>query len=169
MALFAPALTYLLNSEGGRKEDPNDPGGRTNRGVTARNLVAFNRAHPEFGLPDDPWELSIPQTATFYRYAGYWSYDGVASQRIATKLLDSDVLLGDATCVKMVQVLLGTKADGLWGPATEAALNAEHEDEFLAGFVDALVCRYAEIVAKHPSDQEYLAGWDTRARRLPDA
>jgi lysozyme family protein len=71
VSTFDIALKFVLDREGGYSDDPRDPGGRTNLGVTQRELDSFNSRHPEAGLPSDVKDLTADTVAPLYR-ADYW-------------------------------------------------------------------------------------------------
>lgn len=59
-----------LDYEGGNDDDPNDPGGRTSRGITQREYNVWLRSH--IGLPTDVWKA--PQATIVAIYAQeYWA------------------------------------------------------------------------------------------------
>src|SRR5205807_9838185 len=61
---FATALNCTLAREGGKVENPADPGGRTNLGVTQRVWDAWRATVPE--LPTDVWDATSDQVAPLY-------------------------------------------------------------------------------------------------------
>jgi lysozyme family protein len=82
-AAFEASLPFVLRWEGGFVDHPNDPGGRTNKGVTQRVYDAWRKRQ---GLPVrdvkrlDDTELHriyesgywIPPTATGWRASSTW-------------------------------------------------------------------------------------------------
>lgn len=67
---FDACLTFVLRFEGGKSNDPNDPGGRTNQGVTQATYDAWRRRR---GLsPRDVYRLEAPERDLIYR-DGYWN------------------------------------------------------------------------------------------------
>lgn len=66
---FDPCLAIVLVYEGGKVNDPRDPGGRTNRGVTQRVYDDFRVLR---GLPKRTvYEITNAEVNLIYR-AGYW-------------------------------------------------------------------------------------------------
>jgi len=116
---------------------------------------------------DDLRNISDEDVLRIYR-AGYWRFDGVNDQRVASKCFDLCVNFGDGTELKMIQVIVGVPADGHYGPATETAINAEDPDQLIQAISDAAVARYEEIVARNPNDEEFMRGWLVRAKDVPD-
>ena len=174
MAEFMRALPYVLDNEGanlphgGKCDIPGDSGGRTNCGVSTPALLDFNRRHPELGFPDDTWALTPDQIATFYQL-DFWRYDGIAAQPVATKLMDMGVNMGRGTAVELVQKILGVTVDGGWGPASQAAANAQDSDALLDHLAQASTAHYNAIVAAKPADAKFLGDWLRRASKVPNA
>lgn len=164
MADFLKALPFALRHEGGFSDHPADKGGRTNLGVTQATLDMFRRR--DASLPLDVADLTQEQAAQIYR-AGYWFFDGVANQAVATKLLDMAVNLGPVRAVMLCQRALGgaVQMDGRWGPKTEAAVNA------CPDLLDRLCLEqetfYRRIVERDTSQAIFLKGWTRRAREVP--
>ena len=167
MASFSLALEYMLPHEGVESNHPNDHGGRTKYGITQRSLDMFNHARPGFGLPTDVYAVTLAQAQIFYSHAGYWQFDGVKDQRIASKLFDMSVNMGGHQALKLAQPILGVTVDGLYGPATEAAINAQDPIILLAGLCVAAATFYRGLAAKDPSQEVFLKGWLARAHSVP--
>jgi lysozyme family protein len=66
-----PILEFTLKYEGGKSNDPQDPGGRTNQGVTQRTYDAFRKA---FGKRD-VYDMSDAERNEIYR-RGFWNTVG---------------------------------------------------------------------------------------------
>jgi lysozyme family protein len=163
MATIEAAMPYLLKHEGGWANVRQDRGGPTMHGITL--AVA-----QQFGImtEDDLRNISDADVLRIYR-AGYWKFDGVQDQRVATKAFDLCVNFGDGTEIRMLQGIVGTTQDGAYGPATEAAINAMDPDHLIQAISDAAVARYDEIAARNPNDEVFLHGWLARAKDVPDA
>ena len=163
MAQLEPALQFLLPHEGGWSNRRNDRGGPTMHGIT---LAVAQR----YGImtEDALRAISSADVERIYR-AEFWRFDGIQSQAVASKIMDLCVNFGGGTEVRMVQEILGVQPDGVYGPATEAAVNAQDPDSLISEICAASVARYNEIEAAHPEDEEFLAGWLVRAKAVPDA
>jgi lysozyme family protein len=171
MALFAEALPFVLLHEGGFSDDPADHGGRTNFGITQRALGAFRLEHPDLVLPADVADLTEDEAGVVY-HADYWCFDGIESQRVATKAFDMAVNMGLRRAVKLLQTALNANGarlvvDGLYGGRTEAAVNAADEALLLRQLVSASAAYYRSIIERNPSQSRFAAGWLTRASALP--
>lgn len=125
-ALFARALEHVLRMEGGYTDDPHDPGGPTNLGIT---LAEFARHR---GVPLDEASygelksalrrISREEAAGIYR-RDYWN----AAQcphlpaALAVFHFDAAVNQGVMRASRMLQSALGVAADGQIGRETLAA------------------------------------------------
>ena len=163
MADFLLSIPYVLKNEGERCDTPGDRGGKTAFGITAETA----KRH---GLDVDT--LTLADAERIIR-GDYWRFDGVKSQRIATKLLDMCVNFGLASGTIAAQRALlflypgSVKRDGIWGPKTEAAMNQADENRILDALVNESADRYISIVEGDWTQLKFLRGWFRRARRLP--
>ena len=165
MADFLTALPFALRHEGGFSDHPSDKGGRTNFGITQATLDQFRRK--DASLPLDVADLTETEAAQIYR-AGYWLFEGVADQSVATKLLDMSVNLGPVRTVMLCQRALYSDVaiDGRWGPKTEAAANAC--PDLLARLCLEQEWFYRRIVERDTSQAVFLKGWIRRAQEVPE-
>lgn len=150
------AIDYVLANEGGYVDNPADPGGETNFGIS-------KRAYPALNIK----ELTRQDAVTIYE-RDYWKFDGVQSQRAATKILDMAVDLGPHEATLLLQTSLNdlgvhVAVDGAWGPETLEAANtaiAQSEDKF----IDELKARLAYFYCNTPPNEHgELFGWLRRA------
>ncbi len=152
MADFNLAIPVVLGNEGGYVNDPNDPGGETKYGIS-------KASYPNVDIAN----LTVAQATAIY-LRDFWLFGGVMAQNVATKLFDTYVNeRHDA--IKIAQRVVGATIDGNYGPHTEAAINAVDPDFFLDKFRAALISHYQAIVAAHPNEEKFLAGWLRRAEQ----
>lgn len=152
MASFDLAIPIILANEGGYVNDPADPGGETNFGIS-------RRAYPSVDIKG----LTRAGASMIYQ-KDFWKYDGVQSQELATKVLDTCVNLGQAGGMSLCQKATGTRPDGRYGSLTEGAFNGSPE-ETLSGIRSLLVAHYIGLAAENSELQKYLNGWLKRARQ----
>lgn len=170
MANFETAVHLVLDVEKGYVNDPNDPGGETNCGITKRDF------------PDEDIRNMTPARARVLYKARYWDplgLDGLLDQRVANKLLDMAVNTGTRTAARSFQralnyVLPGrpVDVDGRVGPSTLARANAI-PDSAGTGPTQELVwlalcayaaARYIELVEGPDTRFDTFArGWLVRA------
>ena len=163
MAIFDKALPYILKNEGGFVLDN---GGPTNFGITLSTAQRYG-----VGNEEELKNISMEKVAEIYR-DGYWFCDGINNQRVATKVFDMAVNMGERTAILLLQSALSPNVvvrDGVYGPRTEAAVNEQPEDTLLDRLAHICEDHYQRIVAANPKLQIYLNGWINRARRLPEA
>jgi hypothetical protein len=114
---FDIAFTRLLGSEGGYVNDPRDPGGETNWGVTKRVAVAC-------GFTRDMRTMTQADAKCIYKLMFWDAVRGDDLGELAFHVFDAAVNSGVPQAVKWLQEALGVKADGVIGPATLAAVQA---------------------------------------------
>jgi type VI secretion system secreted protein VgrG len=166
-ASFDLALPWVLRHEGGWSDDPSDPGGATNYGITLETA----RRHGIIGK-DALSRITPDQVAEIYR-KDYWRFNLVEDQRVATKLMDMAVNMGLMTTVKLAQGVLNDLGaslvvDGVWGPKTRECINAVSPDRMLTLLSTKSADYYRAIVAKRPESVKFLKGWLNRAAEVPE-
>jgi len=112
---FDRAFDALLGNEGGYVNNPKDPGGETNFGIT----VAVARA---YGYSGSMREMPLATAKAIYR-TQYWpkQFDEMP-YAVAFQMFDGAVNSGLAQSVKWLQRALAVKDDGTIGSLTMAAL-----------------------------------------------
>ena len=122
---FDKAFDRLLGHEGKYVNDPNDPGGETNWGIS-------KRSYPNLDIKN----LTKEQAKAIY-YRDFWNrinadklYDGVAFQAF-----DFAVNSGIETAVRKLQSAIGAADDGYWGPITETTMSSMSESDIIMRFV----------------------------------
>jgi len=149
----------VLKHEGGYSNVLGDAGGETNHGIT--EVVA--RRH---GYVGEMRDLPLGVAAAIYRQ-DYWHFDGIHDQGIATKIFDLAVNMGVGSAVRMAQRVLSEHADGIYGPATEAAINGADPVLLMNQLCQAAADRYHAIVDRCPGDTKFIDGWLRRAEDRP--
>jgi lysozyme family protein len=122
---FRNALAAVLIHEGGKADDPHDPGGKTNQGITQGTFTAFLHT---IGKPSrDVFTMTDDERDTIYNIQ-YW--DTVWGDRqppgLGYVLFDGAVNSGVKRSVKWLQISLGEKyvigeIDGIMGLHTLSA------------------------------------------------
>ena len=160
MADFQQAIPTVLQHEGGYCNDPHDSGGETNFGIC-------KRSYPQLDIAS-----LTPGDAQAIYHRDFWiplQLDQVNSQAVATKVLDTAVLVGKSRAVKFLQrAVLNTgggvvEVDGQIGPKTIAAANQSSAVLLLENYRQQLATYYGELVEAVPTNQKFLNGWLKRA------
>lgn len=151
MSVFEIALARTLEHEGGYVDDPADPGGETNFGIS-------KRAYPDVDIK----ALTREAAAKIYRRE-YWDKPGwgrLENAALAVKLFDLGVNCGTGRAVKFLQQalnLLGRPCDidNRLGPRTVALANDYTHPAALLMAVRYQAAAYYVNLGK----SRFLAGW----------
>ena len=113
------AIPKILKHEGGYVNNPADPGGATNKGIT---IATFRRYIKPGGTIADLKALTESQAVVVYKRQ-YW--DAVSADLLPSgvdyAVADFAVNSGPSRAGKYLQKVVGTAQDGVVGPATIAA------------------------------------------------
>jgi len=172
VASFDLFLPMLLRFEGGYVDDPTDPGGETNKGIT---MATFRHcSHDLLGL--DPTSenlkaLTDAQAGIVYRNL-YWnkiSGDDIPLQDLANIVCDFYVNAGTHATLLLQQVLNGMGAhvvqDGAIGPASIQALNGFDQMEVYRQYKQGRINYYQNLGQRFP---QFVRGWLNRVNAFPD-
>jgi len=121
--LFSGALDFVLSEEGSFVDNPDDPGGATNKGIT---LATFREYQPGATV-DELRAISDADVWRIYRL-GYWNKMrcGDLPAGVGLSVFDFGVNAGPGPSARMLQWasgLSGDDVDGIVGPHTIAAAN----------------------------------------------
>lgn len=173
-AAVVPAFEMLLAHEGGYA--PQDNGrGAVNFGVTQLTLDDIRQHGGGWAeLPADVKDLTRPQVFDIFRDA-FWFQSGAGKlkdQRLATAYSNlyyqtSPAFGGISNATKALQRAVGAREDGIFGPATERAVNAIDPAEALKGFKREMLVHYEGLVERYPEKYgKSIGGWKKRLEGL---
>lgn len=115
--VFDTAFVFVLAREGGYADDPDDPGGATNRGITQATYTAWRTKQR---LPTQHVRhCTIEETAAIYR-SEYWDKHRCGDLPWPLALVHFDSAVQHASADRLLQETLGVKVDGQIGPKTLA-------------------------------------------------
>lgn len=149
---FDQAFERLIGNEGGYVNNPHDPGGETNWGITKRTALAA-------GYTGDMRSMLRAQAREIYR-SQYWGraqcdqYDPA----IAFQLFDAAVNHGIGNAVRFLQRAVGVADDGVVGPRTIAAIKATPVTDVLLRFN----AERLEFYTKLGTFDNFGRGWTNR-------
>jgi lysozyme family protein len=157
VSAFDLCCDITLGHEGGYTNDPNDPGGETNWGVS-------KRAYPNLDIKN----LTKDQAKSQVYLPDYWNKLSLdtADPAFACILFDSAVNNGVGAATKFMQQGLGVTADGVIGPATLAALKAATGATAQAALTEAHGQRIFHM-AGLSTWANFGLGWSRRLAALP--
>ncbi len=165
------AFNVLLKHECGYTNNPSDPGGPTNFGITQNELT---RCHKQLKLPSDVKELTKEQARIYYK-SQWWdkyNYKAINSLYMATKIFDMAVNMGSEQAHTLAQRSANScghhlVVDGVLGPKSIAALNEiyvhNRESDFKVEIREEQASLYNFLVVQNPKLKIFLRGWLKRA------
>lgn len=122
---FETSINRLLGIEGKYVNNPEDPGGETNWGISKRSYPGLNIK-----------ELTREQAIALYDRDFWTPIDGDSlPSGIGYQLLDFAVNSAPGTALRMVQRAVGVADDGHIGPVTVAALKATEPHDLIMRFL----------------------------------
>jgi len=169
MSNFDTALIHTLLFEGGKVNDPDDPGGATNKGISLRFLASIDEIdkydYNNDGeiTPIDIMNLKDSQIRTLYKeYFWLRKWDELDT-KLATKLFDFSVNMGQRQAIQLFQQAVGCRAyDGVYGPKTHRyALTVGGNN--IDAYVQEAIKFYYNLCERRPASRKYLYGWMRRA------
>lgn len=185
MSAFENAITVILKHEGGFVDNPNDPGGATNWGISLNFLVD----HPKDGDFDHDGDVDREDILNMNRddaidiYKKFWwdkfNYGLIVDQTIATKVFDFSVNMGAKRSHMLLQQALNTAfdlgltVDGILGKASMSVINSctdgDREQQLLNAYCDEAWTFYQNLIIKNPKLQVFAKGWKNRAYSIKSA
>lgn len=163
-ANFQKCLQLVLVSEGGNDDDPDDPGGRTSRGITQREYDAFRKNNP--GLPADVFVAPQSAIADIYDTSYWQPFSPQCPDGVDYVFFDVSVLSGPGRAAKWLQRALGVDDDGHIGVITLTALKAAVPKDVIVKMSGFRADNYNELVADNPRLKKFLKGWLGRTNRV---
>jgi lysozyme family protein len=171
---FNQAVSVVLGHEGGYTNDPDDPGGETNFGITQTDL---DKHAIELLLlpPIDIKNLTQIEAERFYKkfFWDKYNYNAIDSLHVATKIFDMSVDMGPQEAHKLTQRALTycgyrkMPIDGVLGAKTLAAINrlcvVGLETDLYDELVNEATWFYENLAKEKPVLKKFLNGWLARA------
>ena len=133
---FDACIPFIFKAEGGFADNPADPGGATNYGITLATLRAYE-GNPNLTAQDV--KNLTPATATEIYRSNYWNrmQCGSLPDGLDLEVFDFGVNAGPGEAVKSLQKIVGVTADGSIGPITLAALGQLKPRDLISQYSDA--------------------------------
>ncbi|MDH4981309.1 TIGR02594 family protein [Hyphomicrobium sp. D-2] len=159
-ALFDEALAHVLEMEGGYTDDPHDPGGPTNRGITLATYAAWQgvqlNAATRLGLKAELRRIGADAVRDIY-FARYWrpAHCNEMASALALFHFDAAVNHGVTGAMRLLQRAVGTDVDGEIGPNTRAAIGRLSVEQCLERYAEVRRARYRAL----PHFWRFGRGW----------
>jgi uncharacterized protein (TIGR02594 family) len=161
--IFDTALAHVLDMEGGYTDDPHDPGGPTNLGITLATFATWREtpvtAENFSALKADLRHLDTKTAAEIYQVR-YWGPSRAADMPAALALMhfDTSVNHGVTGAARILQSACNVEVDGEVGPDTIAAANVTPSNDLLDRYAAIRVARYRAL----PHFWRFGRGWLAR-------
>ena len=151
MPSFTEIIKKVLENEGGYVDDPDDPGGETNFGIS-------KRSYPDLDIKN----LTKEKAIEIYK-KDYWfpSKAQTLPQDLRYHYFDMVVNAGQKSAVKALQMACGAVVDGRIGSETIEKAQWIHEERLKA----YRVLYYANLVLNKPELSKYWFGWFRRGTK----
>jgi lysozyme family protein len=163
-ASWPQIASWLDADEGGFVDDPRDPGGATNHGVTLRELAAYEGHQVTVA---DVRALSLT-TANAILKTQY--FDAVHGADLPSGLdyavTDAAVNSGPVQAIKWLQAVLKISADGHWGVITSHAVSQIKPADVVA-LIDAYDRARLGFLQRLRTWPIFGKGWSNRVNRVP--
>lgn len=149
-------MQAVLAHEGGYTNNPDDPGGPTNYGITIYDARKYWRPN---ATADDvkAMPLSVAEDIYEHHYAIPLSYDSLPAG-VDYCVLDYGINSGISRAAKVLQRCVGVKDDGEIGPVTLAAVKAHDPTDVIDWICDERL-RFLKSLKTWPV---FGKGWNSR-------
>ena len=159
------ALPFTLEYEGGFVDDPDDPGGRTNKGITQKTYDAWQDSA---GRPKaDVFHITDAEVGAIY-HQRYW-VDGKCEPLpwpVSMVHFDACVNHGLKNAAKLLQRAAGVTDDGAIGPMTLQAVGNRPALRLAERTLWARLDFYEAITDRRGTLRKFLRGWLKRVLKL---
>ena len=145
---FNQSFARLMGNEGAYVNDPADPGGETNWGISKRSYPDLDIKH-----------LTREDAMAIYK-RDFWDVLGEeAHPAIKFQVFDFAVNSGITTAIRKLQSAIGVADDGHWGPVSAAKLKGMDVNDVLMCFV----AERLDFWRRLSTWPRFGAGWAGRA------
>ncbi|CAD8126924.1 unnamed protein product [Paramecium sonneborni] len=167
---FDIILKYILEHEGGKVNDKNDLGGKTNQGITQNTYndqikeIRNMKIKPQYNpIEKDVYDLTDKEVKDFYYYQFTRCKANLIKDRNTSYVyFDSCINLGPSYAIPILQKACNLKADGYFGDNTLAAVNSLNQRD-----LQVKMLQYREEhYKKHPKYQFFKTGWNNRLNKI---
>ena len=164
-AAFKTSLPFILRWEGGYVNNPADPGGATNKGVT-QSVYANWRTRQGLAHQDVRY-IDSAEVQAIYE-AEYWmpARCDALKRQLDLVQFDTAVNMGVGRAIRYLQIALGCTVDGAFGAQTASAAAGCDPGTALKAYCDARENYYRRLAQQRPNMAVFLKGWLNRLNAL---
>lgn len=177
MTRLEAIMDGVLEREGGFVDNPADPGGATNFGITARTLGQW-RGFKRNATVDEVKALKAEEALQIYRdrYVVEPGFGNFSDRPLLQEtLVDVAVNSGPSKAIKLLQRALEIPDDGILGPLTVNAARAQPEQRIAVRVCTERLRFLGRLISKNlddhdqdgiPDNTEFASGWLNRTASL---
>lgn len=160
---FQRALNWILPIEGGFVDNPKDPGGRTNHGITQRTYDYYRKTHQS--PLQDVKLIALVEVSAIYATM-FWtpSYADHFDYMLAIVLFDTYVQFNPQTFWYFVHQACGESTSS--DVVKLLDLMYRNERQVASSIVNMRIAYRYQRVKQDPSQKQFLAGWINRDNKL---
>ena len=153
-------MAFVFASEGGYVDDPLDPGGATNLGITLAELSIWRHTAV---TKNDVQTLGKTEAANIDR-ANYWNATRCSDLPPGVDLMvfDAAVNMGIVRSARFLQQAVGADQDGSIGPNTLSAVAAADTAALIASLASERMDFYHGLT----TFDHFGAGWTARVQKV---
>ena len=162
---FGSSLRFVLRWEGGFVDHPDDPGGRTNKGVTQ---AVYNDWRAAQGLPAQDVKLITDADVQAIYEANYWqrAFCNELQTPLSLVHFDTAVNMGVKRAIRFLQHSAGCGVDGDFGEGTRKAVGNCDQGTAVIEYCSARETYYRTLATEKPKLAIFLKGWLNRLNAL---
>lgn len=165
---FRDFLPTILQHEGGFVDDPDDPGGATNKGITLKTFQAYAHLVGVEPTLANLKQITSEQAGIIY-YEIYWKGimgDQITDGQVAQQYVDFYINAG-SNAVRVMQQTVNEMGqtctvDGAMGPNMLKCINALPGKPLFQGYKINRAEYYENLVKRNPKLGKFLKGWLNR-------
>jgi lysozyme family protein len=155
-------FALVIKSEGGFVNNPKDPGGMTNLGVTKVNWEMFlNR-----NVTEAEMRALTPESVKGFYKSQYW--DKIKGDQLPSGIdyatFDFAVNSGVSRAIKMLQQIAGVVVDGSLGPKSMEAIKTCNPGQA----IDVLCNMRLDFLKRLANFDTFGKGWEIRVAKVKD-
>lgn len=159
---YSRAMKIELTFEGGKDDDPIDPGGRTNQGVIQREFSAWLLRSGK--TPRDVFTMTdAERDAIYYQNYGAKIHFDELPPGVDVVMLDGAINSGVSQSIKWAQRALNINADGVLGTVTlQRIMDHPDHDQLIEG----ILYRRMAFLRSLKTFYHFGGGWTARVNKL---
>jgi lysozyme family protein len=146
--------------------DKHDPGGATMCGIIQREYDVWRTGHSQATQPVE--KITQDEGEAIYTICYWQSYCPICPPGVDLVVFDTRTNMGTTEAIKILQVALDVKPDGLWGPLTNAALKTQ-APKYAVQVIERFEARRLAVYKQIPGFKYFGDDWTRRNQEISAA